>query len=129
MNSAPTIRHWGYEYEYPGRPSQRTFRAIFAAMEHPGQIVTINEYPDAPDVFNSASAATCLTLIDFEGPAWIDVDWRNPAIDWLQFDCESNVVTEPCMASFAIVNQPISCCGEPDHLSGSWEFSDQSYEI
>jgi alpha-D-ribose 1-methylphosphonate 5-triphosphate synthase subunit PhnH len=108
MNSAPALKHWGRGFDDPLTGSQRTFRAIFAAMVHPGQIVTIHENPDAPDVFNSASAATCLTLLDYETPVWTDVDWISPAIRWLQFDCESSVVTEPCMANFAIVTKPAS---------------------
>ena len=108
MNSVPTIKHWGLGFDDSSTGSQRTFRAIFAAMVHPGQIVTIHENPDAPDVFNSASAATCLTLLDYETPVWTDVDWISPAISWLQFDCESSVVTEPCMANFAIVTKPAS---------------------
>jgi alpha-D-ribose 1-methylphosphonate 5-triphosphate synthase subunit PhnH len=108
MNSAPTLKHWGYGYDDPALGSHQTFRALFAAMERPGQIVTIHENPDAPDVFNSASAATCLTLLDYETPVWTDVDWMSPAIYWLQFDCESSVVTEPCMANFAIVTKPAS---------------------
>ena len=45
-------------------------------------------------------------LLDYETPVWTDVDWKNPAISWLQFDCESSVVTEPCMANFAIITKP-----------------------
>lgn len=108
MNSAPTFKHWGHGFDDPATGSQRTFRAILAAMEHPGQIVTVYEDPDAPDAFNTASAATCLTLLDYETPVWTDVDWISPAISWLQFDCESSVVTEPCMANFAIVTKPAS---------------------
>jgi alpha-D-ribose 1-methylphosphonate 5-triphosphate synthase subunit PhnH len=108
MNSAQAFKHRGYGFDDPALASPRTFRAIFAAMVHPGQIVTIHENPDAPDVFNSASAAACLTLLDYETPVWTDVDWISPAISWLQFDCESSVVTEPCMANFAIVTKPAS---------------------
>jgi alpha-D-ribose 1-methylphosphonate 5-triphosphate synthase subunit PhnH len=61
-----------------------------------------------PDELNAASAAACLTFLDYETPVWTDVDWKNPAINWLQFDCESSVVTEPCMANFAIVTKPAS---------------------
>ena len=101
MNSAPAPKTLGCGFDDAALGSQQTFRAIFAAMEHPGQLVTIREDPDVPDVFNSASAATCLTLLDYKTPVWTDVDWKNPAINWLQFDCESSVVTEPCMANFA----------------------------
>ena len=106
INNGPAFKNWGCGFYDPDLVSQRTFRAILDAMEHPGQIVTIYENPDAPDVFNSASVATCLTLLDYETPVWTDLDWKNPAIHWLQFDCQSSVVTEPCMANFAIITKP-----------------------
>ena len=90
----------------PAVGSHQAFRAILAAMEHPGRLVTIREYPFAPAVFNSATAATCLTLLDEETPVWTDIDWCNPAIGWLQSGGGSSVVTEPCMAKFAIVTRP-----------------------
>ena len=101
INGSAAFKLWGYGSDDPTLGSQQTFRAILAAMEYPGQLVTIIENPYAPDIFNSASAAACLTLLDDETPVWTDVDWMNPAINWLQFDCESRVVTEPCMANFA----------------------------
>jgi alpha-D-ribose 1-methylphosphonate 5-triphosphate synthase subunit PhnH len=106
MNIAPAPKLRGYGFNDPDLGSHQTFRAIFTAMDHPGQIVTICENPNGPDVLNSASAATCLTLLDYETPVWTDVDWKNPAINWLQFDCDSCVVTEPCMANFAIITKP-----------------------
>ena len=106
MNSASALKHWVYGFDDPSFGSQQTFRAIFAAMEHPGQLVTIFENPHAPDVLNPASAATCLTLLDCETPVWTDIDLRSPAISWLQFGCGSSVVTEPCMAHFALITQP-----------------------
>jgi len=36
----------------------------------------------------------CLTLLDDETPVWIDVDRKSPAICWLQFGCESAVVSD-----------------------------------
>jgi alpha-D-ribose 1-methylphosphonate 5-triphosphate synthase subunit PhnH len=106
MNIAPVSKHRAYGFNDPDLGSHQTFRAIFTAMDHPGQIVTICENPNGPDVLNSASAATCLTLLDYETPVWTDVDWKNPAINWLQFDCESCIVTEPCMANYAIITKP-----------------------
>ena len=106
MNGSPALKHWGYGFDDLALGSHQTFRAIFAVMEHPGQIVTIHEYPDVPDVYNSASAATCLTLLEYETPVWTDVDRKSPAISWLQVECESSVVTEPCLADFAIITKP-----------------------
>jgi alpha-D-ribose 1-methylphosphonate 5-triphosphate synthase subunit PhnH len=75
-------------------------------MANPGQLVTIDASPCAPAVFNPASAATCLTLLTDDTPVWTDLSWQNPAVSWLQLGCGSSVITEPCMANFAIVTQP-----------------------
>jgi len=106
MNDAPALKYWRHGFDDSALGSPQTFRAIFAAMEHPGQLVTIRENPQAPDVLNSASAAICLTLLDDETPVWTDVDRKSPAISWLQFGCGSAVVTESCMAYFAIITKP-----------------------
>jgi alpha-D-ribose 1-methylphosphonate 5-triphosphate synthase subunit PhnH len=106
MNSLPVQHHLKNGFDDPARGSQQTFRSILDAMENPGQLITIRQDPFAPKVFNSASAATCLTLLDDETPVWTDVDWKSPAISWLQFGCGSSVVTEPSMANFAIITRP-----------------------
>ena len=74
MNGAPALKLWRDRFDDPALGSQQTFRAISAAMKHPGQLVTIHGNPQIPDVLNSASAATCLTLLDHDTPVWIDVD-------------------------------------------------------
>ncbi|CAB1066046.1 hypothetical protein D1BOALGB6SA_10845 [Olavius sp. associated proteobacterium Delta 1] len=106
MNRAPIHNYWQHEFNDPAPGSQQTFRAVFTAMDHPGQLFSIRQDPYAPAIFNSASAAICLTLLDFETPVWTDIDWQSPAISWLQFGCNSSIVTEPCMANFVIVTEP-----------------------
>ena len=106
MNSASAIdrRQSGYDDAVSG--PHLAFRSILDAMEHPGRLVTVPEYPHAPAVFNSAAAATCRTLLDGDTPVWTDIDWPNPAISWLQFACGSSIVTELCMAKFVIITRP-----------------------
>jgi alpha-D-ribose 1-methylphosphonate 5-triphosphate synthase subunit PhnH len=87
MRSAPVLDHWRHSFDDSALGSYQTFRAILEAMEHPGRLVTIRENPHAPDVLNSASAATCLMLLDHETTVWTDVHWRSPAISWLQLCC------------------------------------------
>ena len=106
MNSATAFKHREHRFDHPALKSYRTFGSIVAAMEHPGQLVTIRENPYAPDIFNSASAAVCLTLLDDETPVWTDIDLSSPEVGWLQFGCGSSVVTEPCMAYLAIITKP-----------------------
>ena len=108
MVNAPLHHHWSHGFDDPAIGSQKTWRSIIDAMANPGRLVTIHENPYAPAVFNPASAATCLTLLADETPVWTDLSWQNPAISWLQFCCDSSVVSEPCMANFAIVTRPAS---------------------
>jgi len=106
MNSELVLNRWYHGYDEAVSGTHQAFRAILDAMEHPGRLVTVPEYPHAPEIFNSSSAATCLTLLDSDTPVWTDIDWRNPAISWLQFACGSSIVTELCMAKFAIITKP-----------------------
>ena len=52
MNDAPALKYWRHGFDDPTLGSPQTFREIFAAMEHPGRLVTIGENPNAPDVLN-----------------------------------------------------------------------------
>jgi alpha-D-ribose 1-methylphosphonate 5-triphosphate synthase subunit PhnH len=106
MNFAPAFNYWLYGFDDPALGSQQTFRAILEAMDNPGRLVTIRENLYTPEVFNLASAATCLTLLDYETTVWTDVDRNSPVINWLQFCCGGSVVTEPCMANFTIITKP-----------------------
>jgi alpha-D-ribose 1-methylphosphonate 5-triphosphate synthase subunit PhnH len=106
MNHSPVLHQWRHGSGDPAVGSHQAFRAILDAMEHPGRLVTIREFPYAPAILNSASAATCLTLLDDEMTVWTDIDWRDPAIGWLQSGCGSSVVTEPSMAKFAVITKP-----------------------
>jgi len=126
MNHVQTLAHWPHDFDEPIPGSQDTFRAIFAAMEHPGQLVTIHQNPDAPDIFNWASAATCLTLLDRETPVWIDIDQQSSAVSWLQYCCQSSVVTEPCMANFAIVTQPLNMPDLENFRIGTYEYPENA---
>jgi alpha-D-ribose 1-methylphosphonate 5-triphosphate synthase subunit PhnH len=106
MNGAPALSLWLHGFDDPTLGSHQTFRAILDAMQYPGRLVTLRENPLAPDVFNSASAASCLMLLDDETTVWTDVDRRSPAISWLQLCCGCSVVTESSMANFAIITKP-----------------------
>jgi alpha-D-ribose 1-methylphosphonate 5-triphosphate synthase subunit PhnH len=126
MTSEPALNHWRHGFDDPALGSQQTFRAILDAMEHPGQLITIRENPRAPNVFNSASAAACLTLLNEGIPAWTDVDWRSPAISWLQFGCGCSVVTQPSMASFALITQPASMPPLDYFRIGRYQYSEKA---
>lgn len=129
MDSVPIPKHWGYGFDDPALNSRQTFRAIVAAMEHPGRLATVRENPYAPDVFHSASAATCLMLLEYETPVWTDIELRSPAINWLQIACGSNVVTEPSMAHFALITKPTNMPALDDFRIGSNESPENAKTI
>jgi alpha-D-ribose 1-methylphosphonate 5-triphosphate synthase subunit PhnH len=93
-------------FEDPVLGPQQTFRAILDAMAHPGQLIKIKSKLHIPEILNPASAAACLTLLDHETPLWTDLSWNSTAINWFQLHCGCSVVTEPCMAHFALITQP-----------------------
>jgi alpha-D-ribose 1-methylphosphonate 5-triphosphate synthase subunit PhnH len=93
-------------FEDPVLGPQETFRTILEALAHPGQLVKIKSKLNVPEILNPASAATCLTLLDDETPLWTDLSWNSSVIEWFQFHCGCSVVTEPCMAHFALITQP-----------------------
>ena len=67
--------------------SQQSFRAILEAMTHPGSQTLMSAELAPPSPINTASAAVCLTLMDFETSLWSDLDGKTAAIDWLGFHC------------------------------------------
>jgi alpha-D-ribose 1-methylphosphonate 5-triphosphate synthase subunit PhnH len=83
--------------------SQETFRAILEAMAHPGQITTAASALDPPHPLDLASAAVCLTLLDFETPLWTDLESNSMTIGWLRFHCGCPVLKNPSEATFAMI--------------------------
>jgi alpha-D-ribose 1-methylphosphonate 5-triphosphate synthase subunit PhnH len=98
-------------------------------MEHPGRLATVRENPCAPEVLHSASAAACLTFLEYKEPLWTDIELSNPAMSWLQIACGSSVVTEPSMAYFALVTKPAVMPALNDFRIGSNESSENATTI
>jgi len=87
--------------------SQRVFRRVLEAMAHPGRIVTLHALIDAPPSLTPASAAVCLTLLDFETPIWLDDAARSSeAVEWLRFHCGAPLIDQPSAARFALMLAP-----------------------
>ena len=116
-------------FDDPELGSQQTFRAIVKALDNPGSLVQIKSKLSAPSVLNSASAALFLTLCHNETKVWADLTWNYPLIDWFQYQCGCSIVTEPCMASLALITKST---GMPplDHFrNGDDEHSDVSAKL
>jgi len=89
----------------PVQRSQQTFRAVLDAMAHPGRIVTTDNTLSPPRPLNLASAAVCLTLLDFETTLWTDLQSHAKGTGWLRFHCGCSVVTDPSEAVFALITR------------------------
>ena len=108
MKSEMDVQELTPAFENPELGSEQTFRAIIAAMVHAGQLIKIRSKLSMPEQLNKASAAVCLTLLNPDTPLWTDLGWNSAAINWFQFHSGCSVVTEPCMAHFALITRPAS---------------------
>lgn len=72
-------------------------------MAHPTRIVPITCDLQAPQPLDIASAAICLTLLDFETTLWTDLDIDSAALNWLRFHCACPIVSQTRLAQFALV--------------------------
>jgi alpha-D-ribose 1-methylphosphonate 5-triphosphate synthase subunit PhnH len=87
--------------------AQRVFRAVLDAMAHPGLVRDVAVDIDPPPPLDPATAAVCLTLVDFETPLWLDARARVPeVVEYLRFHCGVALVPEPGAARFALVVDP-----------------------
>jgi alpha-D-ribose 1-methylphosphonate 5-triphosphate synthase subunit PhnH len=88
----------------PTLDSQRIFRSVLEAISHPGRIVDVATAIRPPMPLHPATAAVCLTLLDFDTPLWLDDAAARPeVVDWLKFHCGMPLTGEPAAAGFALV--------------------------
>ncbi|HEY9081681.1 phosphonate C-P lyase system protein PhnH [Magnetovibrio sp.] len=102
MQAVPVAPMAGFDDPVHG--SQRVFRALLDAMSHPGKIITIDDVEAAPHPLNTATAAICLSLVDFETPIWADADIASSgeAMNYLRFHCGCPVTQDPSTARTAL---------------------------
>lgn len=102
MQAIPVVPMVGFDDPVHG--SQSVFRALLDAMSHPGKIITIDDIDDAPTPLNKATAAICLSLVDFETPLWADADIASSgeAMSYLRFHCGCPHTQDPGEARTAL---------------------------
>ena len=88
----------------PTLDSQRIFRSVLEAVSNPGRIVDVPAAIQAPAPLHPATAAVCLTLLDYDTPVWLDAAAARPeVIEWLKFHCSVPLADERASARFALV--------------------------
>ena len=113
-------------FDDPELGSQQTFRAMVKALDNPGPPVQIKSSLSVPEDLNPASAALFLTLCNHGTTVWADLDWSTPLVEWFQYQCGCDVVTEPCMASLVLITAPISMPSLDKFRIGDNEHPDSS---
>ncbi|MCS6931555.1 MAG: phosphonate C-P lyase system protein PhnH [Acetobacteraceae bacterium] len=84
----------------PTLDSQATFRALLAAMSHPGRVHPAGRGLSPPAPLTPALAAVALTLCDADTPLWTDAP--EEARRWLAFHCGCPFAGDPARAAFVL---------------------------
>ncbi|MGC2778834.1 MAG: phosphonate C-P lyase system protein PhnH [Bradyrhizobium sp.] len=108
--------------------AQSTFRTVMEATARPGSVRQIEGDAGRPSSLTPAAAAIALTLFDHDTPVWLDARLsRAPDVGaWLKFHTGAPIVSDPALASFALVAEP---AGLPDlhaFALGTAEYPDRS---
>ncbi len=104
MRTERNISGFSPAFPDPVPNSQVVFRGILDAMAHPGRVYPLGIEIEGPLDLHPATAAACLTLIDFETSLWTDLPGEGEAIKWLRFHCGCPLVLSPSTANFALVS-------------------------
>lgn len=114
-------------FKDPVFDSQATFRHLLDAMAYPGRVQAIDRPPDAPQGFWPAAAATCLALVDFETPLWLDqAAATDETVAYLRFHCGAPLVKDARAARFAVVAAPARMPRLAAFSAGEDEYPDRS---
>jgi alpha-D-ribose 1-methylphosphonate 5-triphosphate synthase subunit PhnH len=109
---------------------QRVFRAVLTAMAHPGRVVDIQSSLECPPPLGVAATATCLALLDFETPLWLDDAARTPAVTgYLRFHCGVPLVEAPAEACFALAADGARLPALDAFIAGTVERPDRSATV
>lgn len=107
--------------------AQAVFRAALLSTAYPGRVASIDRDVAAPQPFSPATAGLCLTLMDFETPAWLDrPSISGEAASWLRFHCGLPVMDVIASARFAIITDPQIMPRLSEFHAGEVEYPDRS---
>ncbi|QRM33244.1 phosphonate C-P lyase system protein PhnH [Microvirga sp. VF16] len=107
--------------------AQAVFRASLLATAYPGRVVQVDRALMPPRPLSSATAALCLTLMDFETPAWLDRQTASGEVaKWLRFHCGLPVTDDPMTARFALITDTMTMPRLFEFHPGDVEYPDRS---
>jgi alpha-D-ribose 1-methylphosphonate 5-triphosphate synthase subunit PhnH len=111
----------------PVHDAQACFRAVLAAMAHPGQIVPLPVSPagSPPMPLRAAAASIALTLCDGDTPVWLDAVSAEAAA-YLAFHCGAPLGNAPDEARFALVTDAAALPPLDLFALGSDEYPERS---
>lgn len=122
MTIAAATSHIHSGFMDPVFDSQAVFRTVLSCNAYPGRAFTLNRSVDGPGPFCAATAALCLTLLDFETSLWLDDEGRvDHIVDWLSFHCTVSLTKDHRKTLFAIVIDPQSMPGLLEFSPGEVE--------
>lgn len=107
--------------------SAQTFRAIMQAMARPGTRQPVNATLSAPEPLLDSTAATALTLCDFQTPIWLGPGLDHDNIQrYLRFHTGAPIVKQPHEALFALLLSGCDIPSPAQFAQGTHEYPDRS---
>ena len=108
--------------------AQSTFRSVMDAMARPGSVQRIEPVAGAPAGMMRGTAAIALTLFDHDTPIWLDasLSQTSAVAKWLKFHTSAPVITDPSIASFALIGDAPVLPALDRFSFGSNEYPDRS---
>ena len=108
--------------------AQTTFRSVMDAMALPGSVHCIASASGTPPGMMRGTAAIALTLFDHDTPLWLDrrMSEASEVEKWLKFHTSAPVVSDPSIASFALIGNAGELPALDRFSFGSNEYPDRS---
>jgi len=111
--------------------AQTTFRSVMEAMARPGSAQRVVASVGTPAHLMRGTAAIALTLFDHDTPVWLDPCLSETAEvkKWLKFHSGAPVISDPSVASFALVSDGSTLPQLDRFAFGSNEYPDRSTTV
>ncbi|MGX5805572.1 phosphonate C-P lyase system protein PhnH [Bradyrhizobium sp. Arg314] len=107
--------------------AQAVFRMALLATAYPGRAIPLDRTLAPPPPLSPATAALCLTLMDFETRVWLDRQIASGEVpNWLRFHCGLPLIDETSLAHFAVVTDALNLPHLSEFRPGDVEYPDRS---